>query len=72
MKTVDQIEFMSVKSKDGIQVVELDSEYLEGDDAQKWTKSEKDEDGFFTLTNARYGKLLTANKQYKLTLEGTL
>ena len=72
VKTVDPIEFMTVKLKDGVQVVELDSEYLEGTDTQKWTKSEKDEDGFFTLTNPQYGKLLTANKRKRLTLEGML
>ena len=65
-------EFMSVKLKDGIQVVELDSEYLEGTDTQKWTKSDKDEDGFFTLTNPYYSKLLTAKEKDKWTLEGTL
>ena len=72
VENTDENEFMTVKLKDGIQVVELDSEYVEGTDSQKWTKSDKDEDGFFTLTNPHYGKLLTANKRYELTLEGML
>ena len=72
VENTDVNEFMTVKLKDGIQVVELDSEHPEGTETQKWTKSDKDEDGFFTLTNPYYSKLLTAKKKDKWTLEGTL
>ena len=72
VKTLDTKKLMSVKSEGDIQVVELDSENKKDKDSQKWTKSDIDDNKYFTLTNPRSGKLLTAKEQDKLTLEGTV
>ena len=63
---------MSVKSKGDSQIVKLELEYKKDKDLQRWTKSDIDDNEYFTLTNPRYGKLLTAKEQDKLTLEGTV
>ena len=72
VKTLDTKKLMSVKSEGDIQVVELDYENKKDKDSQKWTKSDIDDNKYFTLTNPRSGKLLTAKEQDKLTLEGTV
>ena len=73
VKNIDEKKVMSVKSKEeGIHKVELDSKSYVDTKTQNWTKSDNDEDGYFTLTNPHYGKLLTAKKRDKWTLEGTL
>ena len=61
---------MTVKSEGDIQVVDLKRKGKE--DSQKWKKSDIDDNEYFTLTNPRYGKLLTAKEQDKWTLEGTV
>ena len=61
---------MTVKSEGDIQVVDLEKKGKE--DSQKWKKSDIDDNEYFTLTNPRYGKLLTAKEQDKWTLEGTV
>ena len=64
---------MSVKpEEDGNHIVELHSKKNRDKKTQKWTKSDNDEDGYFTLTNPHFSKLLTAKKQDKWTLEGML
>ena len=64
---------MSVKlEEDGNHIVELHSKKDRDTETQKWTKSDNDEDGYFTLTNPHFSKLLTAKKQDKWTLEGML
>ena len=73
VENISKDKFMSVKSKEeGIHKVELDSKSYVDTKTQNWTKSDNDEDGYFTLTNPHYGKLLTAKKRDQWTLEGTL
>ena len=69
------INYLGFKENGVIEVQELvsfDDKDDKDDKRQKWDKSETDENGYFNLTNRKYGKLLTAKERNKWTLEGKL